>query len=139
ELERHEVTRRELGCERTDVVLVDVAEARRAVLGEPARRQLGEVVTEDTNRAGGRALHTPEQSQEGRLAGAARAEDGHDLALADCERQALQRGRIALGRRVHAEDVAQLDRVHTAVSAARSSERPPSRVAAPTSRNASSA
>src|SRR5439155_3933528 len=121
------------------VVLIDVAEVRGTVLGETSGRQLAEVVAEDAHRARRRAFDAGQEAQECRLAGAARAEHGHDLAFANRERQSLQRRGVAFRRRVHAEDVADLDRVHTAASAERSSARPPSRVATPTSTTASTA
>src|SRR5581483_4130157 len=138
ELERDELARRELGRERAAVVLVDVAELGRAVLREPARRQLAEILAEHAHGAGRRPLEAGEEPQQGRLSGAARAEDRHDLALAHGEREALQRCGVALRRRVHAEHVPKLDRAHAA-SAARSSARPPSLVAPPTRRTARSA
>ncbi len=62
-----------------------------------------------------------EDAKQRRLAGAARAEHRHDLAVPDRQREALERCRVAFGRRMDAEHVLELDRVHAAASAARSS------------------
>src|SRR5207249_989776 len=60
-------------------------------------------------------------------------EHGEYLAVADAQRQPLERRGVALGRRVDAEDVLQLDRGgHAAASAARDGARPRSVVARPT-------
>jgi hypothetical protein len=141
ELERDELPGGELGRERAAVVLVGVPEHRRAVAREPARRQLPELLAVDADGAGGRPVEPGEQAQERRLAGAARAEDGEHLAVGDPEREPLQRRRVSLGRRMHAEHVLQLDRrhAHAAASAARAGERPRRIVASPTSTTAATA
>ena len=139
ELQRDEPPCAQLGGERAGVVLVDIAEQVGAVVGEPARRQLADLLAEDADDPCRGLLDAGEDPQQRRLAGPARPEHGDDLSLVDGERETLQRGRVALGRRVDAEDVAHLDRAQTATSAARSGARPPSRVAAATSAAASRA
>ena len=138
ELQRDEPPRRELRRERARVVLVGVAEHRRAVAREPARRQLPELLAVDAHRARRRPLEPGKEPQQRRLARAARAEHGEHLAVGDAQREPLQRRGVALRRRMHAEDVAELDRgrAHAAASAAREGARPRKSVAAPTSSTA---
>src|SRR5262249_39647361 len=69
-----------------------------------------EVLAEDADRPGRGHVEPGEDAQEGRLAGAARAEHGQDLALGDAQRQALKGRGVALGRRGDAEDVVRRDR-----------------------------
>src|SRR5262249_6285865 len=138
ELHRDELACRQLRRERARVVLVGVAEERRAVLRELARRQLADVLAVHAHETPRRPVEPGEQTQQRRLARSARAEHRQDLAVADAQRQPLQRGRVAFRRRVHAENVAKLDRgVHAATSAARDGARPRNIVAAPTSTTAS--
>ncbi len=94
------------GPERPFVVLVGVAEQLRPVAVEPARAQLRELEAEDVHRARRRPLEAGENTQQRRLARAARAQHGEHLALADRHRQALQCGCVAFGRRVDAKEVA---------------------------------
>src|SRR5262249_23140040 len=104
---------------------------------EPARGKLPDVFAVHAHRPGGGPFEPREQPEERGLAGAARTEDGQHLAVRDAKRQALQRGCVALGRRVHAEDVADLDGgAHAATSAAGAGARPRSDVTIPTSRAA---
>ena len=103
-----------------------------------ARRSLRDVLAVDADDAGRRAVEPGEQPQQRRLAGAARAEDREHLAVLDAEREPLQRRRVSLRRRVHAEDVLQLDALMPPTSAARSGARPRSIVAPATSSVASS-
>src|SRR5581483_1155637 len=128
------LARRQLRRERAGVVLVGVPDQRRPEVGEAPRRQLRDVVAVDADDAGRRAVEPREEPQQRRLSGAARPEHRHDLAVGHAERQALERRRVALRRRVDAEDVAELDRGrHVAASAARSGARPRRPVTATTS------
>src|SRR5947209_3860406 len=137
ELQRDELAHGQLRCERARVVLVGVPEESRAVLRELARRQLAEILAVHAPDAGRGALEPREQPQERRLPRAARPEHGQHLAILDPQRQTLQRSRVAFRRRVHAEDITQLDGAHAATSATREGARPRSEVASPTSSAAS--
>ena len=60
-------------------LLEDKTELSPAHLCEDLFGKLGHVAAVDHDAAGGRARHAPDQAQEGRLAGAARALEGHHL------------------------------------------------------------
>ena len=92
ERQRDQLANRQLGRERSLVVLVDVAEDPRALAARKPRR----VSSEDAHHPGGRPFLRRDGTQQRRLAGAARPEDDDQLALLDGERQALQRGGVAL-------------------------------------------
>src|SRR3954471_13232293 len=111
-----ELARVELGRERALVVLVEVADDLRAVARAAAAAERAQVGVEDADRPGRRQVEPREDAQERGLARAARAEHGQDLALRDRQGQALERGRVALGRRVDAEEVVGLDREDHATS-----------------------
>ena len=137
ELQCDELARAQLGRERARIVLIRVAEEGRAVRRQAARGQLAEVFAVHAHDARRRTFETGQQPQQRRLAGAARAEHGQYLALRDGQRQPLQRCGVALGRRVDAEHVLQLDRVHAAASEARAGDAPRVVVARATSSAAS--
>ena len=139
ELHGDALARGELGRERAGVVLVGVAEERRAVARKTATRQLADVLAVHAHDPGRRALAPCQQTQQRRLPRAARAEHGQHLAVGDPQREPLQCGGIAFRRRMDAEDVLQLNcgLRHAATSAARSGARPRRLVAAPTSSTAS--
>src|SRR5918996_768084 len=128
ELDRDELSRRQLGGERPRVVLLDVPDRLRPIGGEPARGKPTHVEPEDAHGPGGGPLEAGEEAQERRLSGAARPEHGDDLPLLHREGEALEGGGGALGRRVHAEEVADLDRVAQPPTSA---NRPASRVLKP--------
>jgi hypothetical protein len=110
-----EIARGQLGRQRALVVLVEIAEAPAcdSGRGRAAERRRSEPKTRTLPQ---RQVEPGEDAEEARLAGAARAEHGEDLALRDRERQALQGGGVALGGRVDAEEVAGLDGEAHAVS-----------------------
>jgi hypothetical protein len=114
ELERDELPGGQIGVERTRVVLLDVSEHARSVIGEPAPTQLADVVPEDRHPARRGAVEPRQDPQEGGLARAARPEDDEHLTLFDRERESLESRRVAFGRRVDAEDVTSLDGAHRA-------------------------
>src|SRR5919197_2200259 len=72
-------------------LLEDEADPGRPNGGELAVFQLGDGEAGDRDPATGRPLERPHQVEEGRLAGAGGADDGHELAGADAEANALQR------------------------------------------------
>ena len=117
EPERDELARGQLRRERAGVVLVGVAERARPVLDEPAAAQRAQIVAEDAHRARRRPVEPGEDAQQRALAGAARPEDDEQLAERDVERQALQRDRRSLRRRVEPEEIARLDGVHRSLRA----------------------
>ena len=141
ERDRDQLLGGQLAGKRAPVVLVGVAERRRAVVGEATLRERAELQARDADAAGARPLEAGEHPHQRRLARSARAEDDADLALLDVERQALQRGDAAVGSRVDAEQIAGLDQAHVPASCARAgprSSRNARRVASATSAAASS-
>jgi hypothetical protein len=118
ELERHRLAAGQVGREGARVVLVEqpeIARAERVV-------DVAQLRPEHAAAAGGEPLETREHAQQGRLAGAARAEHDDDLARLDREVQPLQ-GDAAAGRGlVDAEGVPDLD--HSRLQIARSGESP---------------
>src|SRR5439155_2420708 len=115
--ERDELAHGQLGRERVSVMLIGVAQRLRAVLPERAATQRTQVVAEDAHRAGRRPVEAGEDAEQRALAGAARTEDDEKLTHRDVDGQALQRDRGPLRRRVEAEQVACLDRVHRSLRA----------------------
>jgi hypothetical protein len=91
-------------------VLVEVADDLAAVARPAAPSERAQVLAEDADRPGRGKVEAGEDPQERRLARPARPEHGQDLARGDAQGQALQRGRVALGGRVDAEEVLGLDR-----------------------------
>ena len=83
ELQGDELARAQLGCERTRIVLIRVAEECRAVRRQAPRGQLAEVLAVHAHDAGRRTFEARQQPQQRRLAGAARAEHRQYLALRD--------------------------------------------------------
>ena len=106
-----------------------------------ATRAAGDRRRRPATSPGGRTVDAREDPEQTRLARPARAEHREQLALRDVERQSLQRRSVALGRRVDAEDVPQLDRVHASASAGlpASDSRNAERVATQTTAQPSSA
>src|SRR5215218_6514631 len=119
-----ELARRQLRREGALVVLVEVAEQPRAVPRAGGAAERAEVRAEDAHAPGRGQVEPGEDAQEARLAGAAGPEHRESLALRDGERQALERGRVALRRRVDAEEVARFDRDAHAPSPSRSGMAP---------------
>ncbi len=110
EAEPDQLARGQLGRERLLVVLVEIAHDLGAVARAAGAAERAEVLAEDADRPGRGKVEAGEDPQERRLARPARAEHGQDLALGDAQGQALERGGVALGRRVDAEEVLGLDR-----------------------------
>ena len=110
ELQAHELLCGQLGRQRSCVVLVEVADRARPVAGAATGAERAQVVPERAHRSGRGQVEPGEDPQERRLARSARAEHGQDLPVGDAQRQALERGRVALGSRMDAEHVASLDR-----------------------------
>lgn len=118
ETQSHQRSRRQIGIEGSCVVLVDPPDRLRAIARERPRLEARDLRAEHLHAAGRRTVQAGEQPEEGRLAGTARADDRQEPAFRDPERKPLQRGCVALGRRVDAKDVPQDDRVaHPAASA----------------------
>jgi hypothetical protein len=116
ERQRDQLGDGELRGERPRVVLVEITETC-AVSGAAPNGQTAEVGAEDAYEPGRRPVKPGEDAKERRLAGAARPEDRDHLAVRDGQRKALQRGGVAVGSRVHAEDVRRLHgRRHAAPS-----------------------
>ncbi len=109
ELHADELPRGQLARERAPVVLVGVPEHLRPVARRPAGRERGDVAIRDVHGAGRRAVEAGDDAHERRLPGAARPEDDADFALLHAQGEALQRGNAALGARVDAEDLTDVD------------------------------
>jgi hypothetical protein len=71
--------------------------------------ELGDLDPAKEVRAGGRAIEAADDVHARRLAGAARADDRHELAVGDRERHAVERADLGVARAVDLRHVAQLD------------------------------
>jgi hypothetical protein len=129
ELKSDQVSGSQVRIEGTRVMLLDVAQEARAVLGEPTTPKLADVPAEDRDQARGRTVEPGKDAKQSRFARAARPENDKHFPLFDGEGEPLQRSRVSLGRRIDAKHVASLDGGHRATL----------RVAAQTSTSAAAA
>ena len=95
-------------------MLLDEAEEPGPKLAAAPAAELRHVRPQHADGARRRELERGEDAKERGLAGAARAEHDEDFALGDAQREALQRSGLAFRSRIHAKDVAGLDRRHRA-------------------------
>src|SRR5215210_1080886 len=117
ELHAHEIAHGLLARERPPVVLVGVADRPRAECRGRSSAQRGHVHARDADGARRGPVEAGDDPEERRLSGAARPQEDADLPAPYPQRQALQGGDAALGRRVHAEDVLEVDeRRHSTAS-----------------------
>src|SRR5215210_510911 len=117
ELHAHEIAHGLLAGERPPVVLVGVADRPRAKCRGRSSAQRGHVHARDADGARRGPVEAGDDPEERRLPRAARPQDDADLAAPYPQRQALQGGDAALGGRVDAEDVADVDeRRHSTAS-----------------------
>ncbi len=100
-------------------MLFHVAGRPGAVVGEAARREPTEVGAEDVRGARRRPLEPGEHPEQRRLPRPAWAENDEHLPFLHGEGQALQGGGVSLGRRIDAEEVADLDGAHTVLRVGR--------------------
>src|SRR4029079_3407325 len=95
--------------ERPPVVLVGVADDSRTVACDGGRRGGADIEPVDERESGRRTLEARDDTDERRLARAARTEHDADLAPLDAERQPTERGDAAVLGRMDDEHVAQVD------------------------------
>ena len=109
ELHADELPRGQLARKGAPIMLVGISEHLRPIACGPARRERGDVLIRHAHGARRGAVEAGDDAHERRLPGAARAEDDADLTLLDAQGEALQRGHAALGARVDAEDLTDVD------------------------------
>ena len=102
--ERAEIHQQLLGGQ----VVVEVRILRQ-VADAPLDRQIAERPPQNLGAAGGRKHQLHQQLQRRRLAGAVRSEESEDLALADLERQAVERPIGALAPEADAEVLGEVE------------------------------